>query len=95
MRGPFPLPVIGTVYYHLWYKDSRTTDLVNLKKFGKVVGEYFGTKPILVISDEKKVKEILVQNFNVFNQTQEPLFDIPGLKSGLTMLHGPEWKRIR
>lgn len=67
-----------------------------LKNAGKFCGVYFFTRPVAVITDLDLIKQILVKDFNVFNdrgfysnEKDDPL------TGHLVALTGKKWKKIR
>ena len=65
------------------------------EKYGKVLGFYEGSTPTLAVADPDVVREILIKQFNKFEQRQ-PLLDNPDLPdAGIFIAKGEKWKRIR
>ena len=65
------------------------------EKYGKVFGFYEGNIPTLAVADPDVVREILIKQFNKFEQRQ-PLLDNPDLPDAdIFITKGDRWKRIR
>lgn len=95
MKGPFAFPFAGTLPWLLMFKNNRKLDFKYFKKFGTIHGEYMGQTPLLVISNAKMAKQILMTDFHIFNQTQKLPVKMKFFENALTSLHGPKWKRLR
>ena len=65
------------------------------KKYGKVFGFYEGTTPTLAVADPDMVREILIKQFNKFEQRQ-PLLENPDVPHvDIFIAKGARWRRIR
>ena len=68
LRGPTPLPIIGTLWGFILYRTSlHERQLKNLKSYGRVFGYYLFTTPVVVVSDPEILKVILVKEFDKFH----------------------------
>ena len=59
VNGPTPWPILGTSYASI-RKGDYATDKELIAKYGKVVGTFQGTTPMLVVADLDMVKQIMV-----------------------------------
>jgi cytochrome P450 len=94
VKGPTPFPFLGTMGY-MFFEETRKIDYHWYKKYGKVYGDYMGVMPNLVITDSTLAKQILVSDFHIFNQGQKLMAKSKLFDGALTVLHGPNWKRVR
>ena len=67
------------------------------KKFGNIYGTYVGLSPEITISDPKILKQIFIKEFSNFSDRSKTFKPIIGkeLSTGLNIVSGQQWKRIR
>ncbi|GIY54435.1 cytochrome P450 3A8 [Caerostris darwini] len=70
------------------------------KKYGRVLGYYYGMKPVLLVTDPYLLKDIFIKDFNKFvnRETFNPLFQYnPKDKhsQSVLILPGQAWKDVR
>lgn len=93
--GPKPLPIIGSFHlimkYGLPYNDLKMT-----QKYGKTLGFFMGSSPIVETTDLRLLKNILIKNFGVFTNRKriEALMFEP-YDHFLSLIKDEEWKSIR
>ncbi|GIX82412.1 cytochrome P450 3A8, partial [Caerostris extrusa] len=71
-----------------------------VKKYGRVLGYYYGMKPVLLVTDPYLLKDIFIKDFNKFvnRETFNPLFQYnPKDKhsQSVLILPGQAWKDVR
>ena len=77
-------------------KDGNSKGLQKIvQKHGKVVGLFGGRKPELLIADEKLLTDILVKQFNSFEDHNNILTGHKYLDGSVFLLHGEHWRRVR
>ncbi|XP_070766967.1 cytochrome P450 3A30-like isoform X1 [Enoplosus armatus] len=93
IRGPKPLPFIGT--FLEYRKGIHNFDTNCFQKYGKVWGFYDGRQPVLGIMDTAMIKMILVKEcYSVFTNRRD--FGLNGpLRDAVSIVEDEEWKRIR
>ncbi|XP_069107924.1 cytochrome P450 3A8-like isoform X2 [Argopecten irradians] len=88
------LPIIGSIH-KIIQKGLIQSEKTWLKQYGHVVGWYNGFLLNVVIYDRTMVHEVLVKQFNKFNNRWVPdIFPEP-LEKGVSFLRDKEWKRVR
>nr|ASX93978.1 cytochrome P450 CYP6CV6 [Zygaena filipendulae] len=97
IKGPKPLPIVGNFGSVVLVKKTASMLLKEIySQFPdeKVVGIYRGSKPALLIRDPELVKQVLIKDFNIFQDR--------GLKSSerrfsenLFAAEGETWKILR
>ena len=65
------------------------------KKYGKVFGYYEGIQPVLEVADPDMVREILMKQFDNFEQRTSMFDNSRDLYVGMGEATGDRWKRIR
>lgn len=76
-------------------QDIRVSDQQNRYRFGPLYGEYFGTLPVLMISDPKLIRQIMVTEFKTFPLTQV-LGGVPdSFKNVVAFADQSRWKHLR
>ena len=71
-------------------------ELYNKYKKLRIFGIYFSYKPILVVTDPKIVRDILIRDFNNFHDRPTPVDEANDPLSGhLFNLHGQKWRDLR
>ncbi|XP_069383070.1 cytochrome P450 3A30-like [Paralichthys olivaceus] len=93
IRGPKPLPFIGT--FLEYRKGIHNFDTDCFKKYGRVWGCYDGRQPLLAIMDTAMIKTVLVKEcYSVFTNRRD--FGLNGpLRDAVSVVEDEEWKRIR
>jgi len=93
--GPKPLPFVGNMW-GVWEKTMWKEDMKHTKIYGKVFGIFEGKKPTLIVSDPEIVKQIMVKDFDHFNNHSSfggP--KIPIFSKMVFVLEDQEWKDVR
>nr|CAB3235860.1 cytochrome P450 CYP3-like member 3 [Phallusia mammillata] len=72
-------------------------DAINKKKFGYIYGNYNGLIPQITVGDPKILKHIFIKDFETFPIRQKIFTKVngPELNSGVNLVGGQEWRRIR
>ena len=67
------------------------------RKFGNICGSYIGLRPVITIFDPKVLKQIFISEFSTFSERSTSLKLINGkeLNTGVNVVSGCQWKRIR
>ena len=67
-----------------------------IQQYGKVVGLFYGTEKITLVSDYDMLKRILIKDFHSFANRRVPFkFPLSYLDKALTVVRDQEWKNIR
>nr|QUF59373.1 cytochrome p450 CYP3044B6 [Brachionus angularis] len=95
IKGPTPLPLVGNfiemIKYGVPYNDIRM-----INKYGKIVGYFEGSTPIILVSDPKLLKSIMIKDFHSFtNRRVFEAINIDPFDKMLTITKDEEWKNIR
>ncbi|EDV25748.1 Cytochrome P450 3A12 [Trichoplax sp. H2] len=94
--GPKPWPILGNVPEIGQLGGQHLAHMYYIKKYGKVVGLFYGTEQITLVSDYEMIKKILVKNFHLFPNRRVPVkFPFDYLNKALTVVRDQEWKNIR
>nr|CAD2189497.1 unnamed protein product [Meloidogyne enterolobii] len=97
--GPEPLPIKGNIDLIFGNKNPFSLQLFNWsKKYGRIYGIKHGWNNVLVVSEPKMVKELLVEKFEYFHGRF--LCPIVGDVDTNKFIHlffakGKRWKRLR
>ena len=93
--GPTPLPVIGN-FHHIMKHGLPYNDLIMSQKYGKTLGYYEGSTPVVETTDLKLLKSILIKDFGVFTNRRriEALMFEP-YNYFLSLIKDEEWKSVR
>ncbi|KAM9855326.1 cytochrome P450 3A27-like [Aulostomus maculatus] len=93
VRGPRPLPFIGTF---LEYRQGvHNFDTKCYQKYGKIWGSYDGRQPVLAIMDTALIKMVLVKEcYSIFTNRRDLGLNGP-LSDAVSIVEDDEWKRIR
>ena len=95
MKGPKASSLLLGNFVELMTEGRFTLFREWTEKYGKVFGFYEGNIPTLAVADPDVVREILIKQFNKFEQRQ-PLLDNPDLPDAdIFIAKGDRWKRIR
>nr|QUF59374.1 cytochrome p450 CYP3044B7 [Brachionus angularis] len=95
VNGPTPLPMLGNFIGII--KDGLPYNHINLiKKYGKVVGYFEGGTPVILTTDPKLLKLIMIKDFHSF--TNRRVFEatkIDPFEKMLSIIKDEEWKNAR
>ncbi|XP_070824233.1 cytochrome P450 3A27-like [Chaetodon trifascialis] len=93
IRGPKPLPFIGT--FLEYRKGIHNFDTECFQKYGRLWGLYDGRLPVMAIMDTAIIKTILIKEcYSVFTNRRD--FGLNGpLRDSVSIVEDEEWKRIR
>nr|AHL88980.1 cytochrome p450 3044A2 [Brachionus koreanus] len=93
--GPIPLPVLGNLH-NVMMKGFVESDYQLIKKYGRIVGYFEGSTPVILTTDFQLIKNVLIKDFNYFinRRVIESLALKPADKF-LTNLKDEEWKNAR
>ncbi|CAG2162373.1 unnamed protein product, partial [Oppiella nova] len=69
--------------------------LDNSRKYGKIYGGFFGSKPFLMISDPQLIKEMNIRDFHIFADRDDLVTGDQLNDRSLFNLKGDEWKGMR
>ena len=94
ISGPAPKPFVGSILDRL-HQPETITDVVRLKRHGRIYGYFDGSRKILAISDPVVYKKILIRDFNKFSDRFNATIHNQYLRTSLFFLPGQKWKRIR
>ncbi|KAM3618043.1 uncharacterized protein V6R79_014418 [Siganus canaliculatus] len=93
IRGPTPLPFIGT--FLGLRKGVHNHDTECYQKYGKVWGLYDGRQPVLAVMDTAMIKTVLVKEcYSVFTNRRDVGLNGP-LRDAVSIVEDDNWKRIR
>lgn len=93
--GPKPHLLSGNIF------DIRSKDNPNevytswLKKYGKIIGFYFGDKPQILINDINIIKHLFIKESRIFVNRPKMVLDAWPLNETLLDQKDENWKRIR
>ncbi|KAM4695600.1 cytochrome P450 2G1-like [Rhinophrynus dorsalis] len=93
--GPTPLPVIGNLLHIK--KGELVKSLMEMsEKYGSVYTLYFGSRPVVMLSGYKAVKEALIDQGEEFSgRGQMPTMDRVFQGYGISLCNGERWKNTR
>ena len=94
VKGLRPLPVVTELYYML-FRDRVQLDLERTSKFGKIYGSFVAGRPRLIINDAEVMRQILVKDFDAFQDHQSNEWSNKYQRLFLVWLGGQHWKRVR
>ncbi|CAF0852129.1 unnamed protein product [Rotaria sordida] len=92
--GPAPIPFLGQLF-NIARKGMKTNDIELVQKYGKIIGVFEGTFPIILLSDPDLLRNVLIKDSNVF-VNRRVIKNISGpFEYGLTLLQDEQWKNAR
>lgn len=94
MPGPPPVFLFGNAFEVLQQNRSYT-DSVWVKKYGRFIGYYQGTRPTLLVTDAELIKKILVKDFKHFMNRQKLNFYHEMWNENMFNAFDEKWKKIR
>ena len=65
------------------------------RMYGKIYGYYEGSTPVLSVADPDMAREILIKQFNIFQQRKFLLDSTKDPYAGMFITFGQKWKRVR
>ncbi|GFR02067.1 cytochrome P450 3A8 [Trichonephila clavata] len=97
--GPKPNLIFGNLL-ELYKKGPLNCHKEWVKKYGRVLGYYYGMKPILLVTDPYLLKDIFIKDFHKFINREpfDPLFRYnPKQRESQSVLNlpGKTWKSVR
>lgn len=94
VKGPKPMFIFGNIFDNL---RSAVPEIHRnyYTKYGKIFGTYDGLQPHLNIGDSDLIRTICIKDFNVFPSGFHTIYNDRIQRKFLTVLFGPEWKRMR
>ncbi|GFS94156.1 cytochrome P450 3A24 [Nephila pilipes] len=103
--GPEPNIIFGNMFEFITKTPIQSIDEW-IKKYGKIVGYYLGTKPVVLVADVDLLKKIQVSDFHKFINRANLVRGDPEKKNGkvkrvegqsqsLVALRDKRWKEIR
>lgn len=72
--GPVPLPVFGNLF-DIARKGITNYDLELIQKYGKTVGQFEATVPVVLTTDTKLIKLFLIKEFSHFVNRRVPFLE--------------------
>lgn len=92
--GPKPLPLIGNM--HNLFSDSRGEgDQARARKYGRIYGYFMGMNPVLLVTDARLVKQILVRDFHQLLNRQKQKVHHPVWEQNLFNAEDEQWRHLR
>ncbi|GFV39345.1 cytochrome P450 3A29 [Trichonephila clavipes] len=97
--GPKPNLIFGNLL-ELYKKGPIKCHEEWVKKYGRVLGYYYGMKPVLLVTDPYLLKDIFIKDFHKFINREpfDPLFQYnPKQRESQSVLNlpGKTWKSVR
>ncbi|CAG2103742.1 unnamed protein product, partial [Medioppia subpectinata] len=94
IKGPPPIIGFGNVLTRfIWEKTD--VEVAWMAKYGKLYGIYDGNIPVLSVAEPQLIKQILVNDFHVFDDRTANRFKHSLLSKDLLFANGEDWKRQR
>ncbi|CAF1330384.1 unnamed protein product [Adineta steineri] len=94
MPGPAPIPLLGEMF-NVMRTGMYKNDMALVKKYGKIVGIYEGTVPIILVTDLDILRNVLIKDSHVFINRRTPEGGVGPFEHGLTTLKDEHWKNAR
>ena len=93
--GPSPKPIIGD-FLKLITKGLAKYDEEAIAKYGKILGYYEATKPVVLCTDVEMIKSVMIKDAQHFvnKRVFEGLFIEP-FDKWLLNIKDDEWKNVR
>nr|UOU03277.1 cytochrome P450 3044A1/2 [Brachionus rubens] len=93
--GPSPLPLMGNLLGVLKQGFAKHDEDI-VKKYGKTLGYFEGSTPVVLTTDIKFIKNVMIKDFNYFvnRRTFDSLLIEP-IDKFITVLKDDEWKNVR
>lgn len=81
--------------HHLFANSRGEGDQAQARKYGKVYGYYMGMNPVLMVTDAKLVKQILVRDFHQLLNRQKQKVHHPVWEQNLFNAEDEQWRHLR
>lgn len=94
LKGPVAIPLFGNMWEPM-IKGQIVTEMDWSEKYGKVYGQYVAFQPILSISDNELIKQVMVKDFNLFVNRRAQRNEHEIWQRNLFSLENDDWKRVR
>lgn len=65
LPGPTPLPVFGN-FLNVMKKSLCYHDVEIIQKYGKTLGYFEGSSPVVLTTDVQLIKRVLIKDFHFF-----------------------------
>jgi hypothetical protein len=72
LPGPVPLPIVGNMLGRI-YNSFIYNDMLLIKKYGKTCGCFEMSEPVILTTDVKFIKAVLIKDFNSFQNRRVSL----------------------
>ncbi|UJR23765.1 hypothetical protein I4U23_026742 [Adineta vaga] len=94
MPSPTPIPLLGEMFNAI-RKGLYGNDVDLVRKYGKVIGIFEGSTPVILLSEPDLLRNVLIKDSHVFinRRTMDGVTGI--LDYGLTALKDEHWKNAR
>lgn len=93
--GPSPKPVFGN-FLDMVKEGVPYYELRIMKEYGRIVGFFEGSEPVILTTDVNFMKSIFIRDFNSFvNRRLIDAFDVPPINRFLSVLKDDDWKSAR
>ncbi|UJR23769.1 hypothetical protein I4U23_026745 [Adineta vaga] len=92
--GPTPIPFLGEMF-RVMRKGIYKNDMDLIQKYGKIVGIYQGTSPIILVADLDILRNVLIKDSHVFINRRGIAGVTGPFQHGLTQLKDEHWKNAR
>nr|AHL88979.1 cytochrome p450 3044A1 [Brachionus koreanus] len=93
--GPTPWPLSGN-FLKVMKEGFAKHDIEIMKKYGRIVGYFEGSTPVVLTTDTKFIKNVMIKDFNHFvNRRTFDSFSVEPTDKFMTILKDGEWKNVR
>nr|APA31878.1 cytochrome p450 01657 [Brachionus plicatilis] len=93
--GPTPWPLTGNLH-KVMKEGFAEHDIEIMKKYGRVVGYFEGSTPVVLTTDIKFIKNVMIKDFNCFvNRRTFDSLTVEPTDKFMTILKDEEWKNVR